>query len=64
MYYLATDRLKVFHYGEIIGEQIITSGQPYLEWFETEEELISRLLEFNSIYLNYNKFKKESNSGN
>jgi hypothetical protein len=61
MYYLATDRLTIFHYGETIEEQTITTGQPYLEWFVTEQELIDRLLEFNNVYVNYNTFKKKYN---
>jgi len=43
-YYLATDKESVFHHGSFDDEiQQLTTGQPELFLFETEEELHSVL---------------------
>jgi len=40
-YYLATNEIDVFHYGEIEDGMDIVTGQPILLFYNTKEELIS-----------------------
>ena len=49
-YFLAHNATDVFHYGELLEGQEITTGQPNLEYFETLEELKERLLVFGVVY--------------
>jgi len=49
-YYLAHNETDVFHYGKITEEQQITTGQPILLFFDTEQELIDKLQEYNVEY--------------
>ena len=49
-YFLAHNETDVFHYGEITEEQQIATGQPILLFFETEQELIDKLQEYNVEY--------------
>ena len=49
-YFLAHNEIDVFHYGKITEEQQITTGQPILLFFETEQELIDKLQEYNVEY--------------
>ena len=51
MYYLATDKESVFHYGEIQENQEISTGQPFLEYFETKEELRDRMNELGQVFI-------------
>lgn len=44
-YYLAHDGLDIFHYGELLSSQVVATGQPFLEIFNTENELNDRLNE-------------------
>ena len=47
---LATDKVDVFHYGEQAEGQTITTGQPFLLFFETEQELIEELGFYGKTY--------------
>lgn len=51
MYYLATNETTVFHYGKKETDQTVTTGQPKLLFFDTEEELIEKLAEYGQEYL-------------
>jgi len=42
-YYLATNEIDIFHFGEIEDESILTTGQPKVFYFNTEQELIDKL---------------------
>ena len=43
-YFLAHNQIDVFHYGNIQEDQVLTSGQPYIEYFNTLTELQERLI--------------------
>ena len=49
-YFLAHNATDVFHYGELLEGQEITTGQPNLEYFDTLDELKERLLTFGVEY--------------
>lgn len=49
-YFLAHNAIDVFHYGELLEGQVITTGQPNLEYFDTLDELKERLLSFGVEY--------------
>ena len=51
MYYLATNKVDIFHYGEIQENQEISTGQPFLEYFETKEELRDRMNELGQVFI-------------
>ena len=34
MWYLATNEINVFHYGEISDNAVVTTGQPKLDYFD------------------------------
>lgn len=51
MYYLATNETTVFHYGTKEANQTVTTGQPVLLFFDTEEELIEKLAEYGQEYI-------------
>jgi len=42
-YFLAHNEIDVFHYGELLEGQVIETGQPFLEYFNTLDELKDRL---------------------
>ena len=42
-YYLATNEIDIFHFGKMEEESILTTGQPKVFYFDTENELISKL---------------------
>ncbi len=44
-FYLAHDGVDTFHYGEIKKDMEITTALPNLEWFDTKEEMETRLEE-------------------
>jgi hypothetical protein len=50
-FYLAHNGIDVFHYGSLQENQIVTTGQPFLEYFELEQELIDRLLELGQEFI-------------
>ena len=49
-YYLAHNAIDVFHYGSIHEDQFLTSGQPYVEYFNTPVELQERLISLGQEY--------------
>ncbi len=50
-FYLAHNGVNVFHYSNLQQNQIVTTGQPFLEYFETEQQLIDRLLELGQEFI-------------
>tara|TARA_R110000868_G_scaffold178807_2_gene418647 strand:- start:150 stop:362 length:213 start_codon:yes stop_codon:yes gene_type:complete len=42
-YYLATDKVDVFHYGQKLEGMEVSTGQPNLFFYNTKEELITAL---------------------
>jgi hypothetical protein len=46
-YFLAHNRIDVFCYGHLEEGSEVATGQPYLEYFDTLEELVARLKEYN-----------------
>lgn len=50
-YFLIHNLKDVFLYGEIQEEQKISTIQPYVEYFETEANLVKRLVELNQTYV-------------
>ena len=50
-FYLAHNEVDVFHYGGLQENQIVTTGQPFLEYFDTEQGLIDRVLELGQEYI-------------
>jgi hypothetical protein len=53
-YFLAHNSENVFHYCEIKEGQMVTTGQPYLEYFNTLEQLKQRLNELGVEYTESN----------
>ena len=49
-YFLATNEIDVFHYGLLIEDQQVATGQPKLFYFDTEAELITALENYDQIY--------------
>lgn len=49
-YFLAHNETDVFHYGELLEGQVIDTGQPHLEYFDSLNELKDRLTFFNVGY--------------
>jgi len=46
-YYLATNKVDVFHYGEYNPQtQNVTTGQPFYMEFDTEQEWLDELLKY------------------
>jgi hypothetical protein len=50
-FYLAHNGVNVFHYSSLQENQVVTTGQPFLEYFETEQALIDRLLALGQEYI-------------
>ena len=44
-YFLAHNSINVFHYGELNEGQVVTTGQPNLEYFDNLNTLKERLAE-------------------
>jgi hypothetical protein len=42
-YYLATNEIDIFHFGEIEDESILTTGQPKVFYFDTEVKLKNKV---------------------
>lgn len=57
-YFLAHNATDIFHYGELLEGQEISTGQPNLEYFDTLEELKQRLLTFGVEYSEGNNMPK------
>jgi len=43
VWYIAHNKKDVFHFGEALAGSVITTGQPFLQKFETEEAMASKL---------------------
>lgn len=54
MWYLATNEVDTFHYGELFEGATITTGQPKLLYFETKEELENELTKYGQTFINQN----------
>lgn len=50
IYYLATNEIDVFHYGSINNNQTLETGQPFLYYYNTKEELTNILESFGQQY--------------
>lgn len=48
-YFLAHNSIDVFHHGELNEDQVVTTGQPNLEFFDNLNELKQRLAEFGIV---------------
>jgi len=59
-FYLAHNEINVFHYGSIQENQTVTTGQPFLEYFETEQDLIDRVLELGQEYISTSPIVNQS----
>jgi len=59
-YYLAHNSVNVFHYGMLTEGQVVTTGQPELEYFDTEQELIDRLIGLGQEYISTNPIINQS----
>jgi hypothetical protein len=51
-YFLAHNESDIFHYGELLEEQVVTTGQPNLEYYNDLDSLIQRLNLFGIQYIN------------
>jgi hypothetical protein len=49
-YYLATNEVDVFHYGEMEDTSIFTTGQPASFLYDTKEELVTALTGYGQEY--------------
>lgn len=49
-YFLAHNGTDVFHYAQLLEGQQIETGQPFLEYFDTLDELKQRLVELGIEY--------------
>jgi hypothetical protein len=49
-YFLATNEIDIFHYGALVQGQVVFTGQPKLFYFDTENELITALENYDQIY--------------
>lgn len=44
-YFIATNKVDVFHFGGIVEDGDIATGQPYITFYTTEQEMIDALNE-------------------
>jgi hypothetical protein len=60
-YYLATNETDIFHFGEMEEGSILTTGQPKVFYFDTEQKLIDKLTQLTGDpnYYQNNKPKEE-----
>lgn len=49
-YYLATNEVDVFHYGQKLEGTEVSTGQPNLFFYDTKEELITVLESYGQQY--------------
>jgi hypothetical protein len=49
-YYLATNEVDIFHYGEMADTSVFTTGQPVSFVYATKAELITKLAEYGQEY--------------
>ena len=63
-YFLAHNSVDIFHYSEINENQVITTTQPFLKYFDTLEELKNELSSFGVVYEENNIYIDNSNNLN
>lgn len=51
MWYLATNEVDVFHYGELLEGFELTSGQPVILYFDSLSELENELEKYGQEYI-------------
>jgi hypothetical protein len=51
MWYLATNEVDIFHYGELFEGAVIQTGQPKLEYFDTKTNLANKLKEYGQEFI-------------
>ncbi len=51
MWYLATNEIDVFHYGELFEGASVTTGQPNLEYFDTKTKLKNKLKKYGQEFI-------------
>jgi len=49
-YYLATNEVDVFHYGELLEGMEVSTGQPVSLLYNTKEELVTALIGYGQEY--------------
>ena len=49
-WYLATNEVDVFHYGQKLEDMEVSTGQPNLFFYDTKEELITTLESYGQQY--------------
>lgn len=52
MWYLATNEVDVFHYGELQDGFVLTTGQPTVLYFSSQSELEAELAKYGQAYTN------------
>jgi hypothetical protein len=57
-YFLAHNSVDIFHYGELNDSQVVSTGQPNLEYFNTLDELKDRLSSF-GVVCNENNYPND-----
>ena len=58
---IAHDSSKIFHPVELEAGLSLSTGQPFLEQYETEEEMSTRLAELTGDPNYWSKYKEENN---
>lgn len=54
-YFLAHNEIDIFHYGELSEEQVVTTGQPKLEYYDDLNGLTQRLNFYGIQYIENNE---------
>lgn len=49
-YYLATNEVDIFHYGEMVDGMEVSTGQPKLFFYNTKQELADKLAMYGQDY--------------
>ena len=60
-YFLAHNSIDIFHYGEVNDGQVVSTGQPNLEYFNSLDELKDRLISF-GVICNENNYPNDLNN--
>jgi hypothetical protein len=58
-YYLATNEIDIFHFGEIEDESILTTGQPKVFYFDSEDELKNKVNILSKDFTYYDTIKSQ-----
>ena len=59
-YYLVHNEVDIFYYGEILEEQEIKTGQPFLEFFYELTDLENRLSNFGIVCIKENNIIEDT----